>query len=68
MRTVVENRAGVSSVPVDSSTNYVHMSERSSQSRSCFYDFGARQQVRFVSCSEDEKSEFIESLLEEFRK
>ncbi len=66
MRTVVENRAEMNNVLVNSRTNCLRLSESPLPSRSCFYDFGVRQQVGFVSCPEDEKSDFIESLMEEF--
>lgn len=66
MRTVAENRAEMNSVPVNSRSGCLRLSEPPSPSRSCFYDFGARQQAGFVSCPEDEKSGFIESLVEEF--
>lgn len=66
MRTVVENRHGISSAGEEQNTTYVHLNQHPLQSKSCFYDFGERKPVRFVECDDDETSEFIESLIKQF--
>lgn len=65
MRTVVENRVEINNISETPNSNYVHLSEQPLRSRSCFYDFGARQQVRVIYSSDTERSDFMESLMEE---
>ena len=66
MRTVVENRYGVDREPERQDTGYVHLGQRPSQSKSCFYDFGERKRVRFIESADSCGSKFIESLIEQF--
>lgn len=65
MRTVVEKREERRDISIGSNADYAHLGERSLRPRSCFYDFGARCQVRVTYDLESERSEFMESLLKE---
>lgn len=66
MRTVVENRYGIDRGTEYQDFGYVHLGQRPSESRSCFYDFGERKQVRFVEFSDEEGSKFVGALMEQF--
>lgn len=63
MRTVNEDRAETSNIVASLSNDYVHLSGQSQSSRSCFYDFGARQQVRVTYSPESEQGDFIRFLI-----
>lgn len=66
MRTVVENRYGISRTLEHQNVRYAHLNQSPRQTRSCFYDFGEKKQVKFVESADCEESEFIESLMTQF--
>lgn len=66
MKTVVENRHGMDITLEKPEFGYAHMSQCASQSKSCFYDFGERRRMIFVVGEDEDESEFIESLAQQY--
>lgn len=66
MRTVIENKIGLNKNYVLENTEIPYYQEKSYNVKSCFYDFGAKQNIQFSNNDNEIPSNFVESLKKSF--